>query len=154
MQCQTWALFLFTPCLLSCHDFSPFPQVKDTPEAPGLAQANLKAMGPMSKGELITLATISGAVVLWMFGDAIGCPAVLAAMLALGTLLCTGESLCVCVWGGGGGIGFCAENWCKFKHWGGGGYIWMFGDAIGCPAVLVAMLALATLLCHVCILDM
>jgi hypothetical protein len=45
----------------------------------------------MSKGELITLATISGAVVLWIFGDAIGCPAVLAAMLALGTLLCTGE---------------------------------------------------------------
>jgi hypothetical protein len=45
----------------------------------------------MSKGELITLATISGAVVLWMFGDAIGCPAVLAAMLALATLLCTGE---------------------------------------------------------------
>jgi hypothetical protein len=74
-----------------------FLQVKDTPEAPGLAQANLKAMGPMSKGELITLATISGAVVLWMFGDAIGCPAVLAAMLALATLLCTG----VAFWGGG-----------------------------------------------------
>lgn len=48
-------------------------------------------MGPMSKGELITLATISAAVVLWMFGDAIGCPAVLAAMLALATLLCTGK---------------------------------------------------------------
>lgn len=47
-------------------------------------------MGPMSRGELITLATISGAVVLWMFGEAIGCPAVLAAMLALATLLCTG----------------------------------------------------------------
>jgi di/tricarboxylate transporter len=67
-------------------------QVKETPEAPALAQQNLKAMGPMSKGELITLATISGAVVLWMFGDAIGCPAVLAAMLALATLLCTGEA--------------------------------------------------------------
>lgn len=83
-------------------------QVKDTPEAPTLAQANLKAMGPMSKGELITLATISGAVVLWMFGDAIGCPAVLAAMLALGTLLCTGEgallSSFVCVWGVAGGV--------------------------------------------------
>ena len=73
--------------------------MKDTPEAPALAQSNLKAMGPMSKGELITLATISGAVVLWMFGDAIGCPAVLAAMLALATLLCTGgwghRNLCV-----------------------------------------------------------
>lgn len=68
-----------------------FQQVKATPEAPGLARENLKRMGPMSKGELITLATISGAVVLWMFGDAIGCPAVLAAMLALATLLCTGR---------------------------------------------------------------
>lgn len=78
---------VITPILL----FKLFPpEIKDTPEAPTLAQANLKAMGPMSKGELITLATISGAVVLWMFGDAIGVPAVLAAMLALATLLCTG----------------------------------------------------------------
>lgn len=65
-------------------------QLKETPEAPTLAKDNLKKMGPMSKGELITLATISGAVVLWMFGEALGVPAVLAAMLALATLLCTG----------------------------------------------------------------
>lgn len=72
------------------HSINITQQLKDTPEAPALAQANLKAMGPMSKSEIITLATISGAVVLWMFGDAIGVPAVLAAMLALATLLCTG----------------------------------------------------------------
>jgi DASS family divalent anion:Na+ symporter len=65
-------------------------QIKETPEAPALAKENLEKMGPMSKGELITLATISGAVVLWIFGDALGVPAVLAAMLALATLLCTG----------------------------------------------------------------
>jgi DASS family divalent anion:Na+ symporter len=65
-------------------------QIKETPEAPALAKENLAKMGPMSAGEKITLATISGAVVLWMFGEAIGCPAVLAAMLALGTLLVTG----------------------------------------------------------------
>lgn len=82
------------PLLLLCPS-AVSPQIKDTPEAPTLAQANLKAMGPMSKGELITLATISGAVVLWMFGDAIGVPAVLAAMLALATLLCTGKA---CAW--------------------------------------------------------
>lgn len=68
----------------------PCTQIKETPEAPTLAKQNLAKMGPMSAGEKITLATISGAVVLWMFGDAIGCPAVLAAMLALGTLLVTG----------------------------------------------------------------
>jgi DASS family divalent anion:Na+ symporter len=65
-------------------------QIKETPEAPALAKENLAKMGPMSAAEKITLATISGAVVLWMFGEAIGCPAVLAAMLALGTLLVTG----------------------------------------------------------------
>jgi hypothetical protein len=54
----------------------------------------------MSRAELITLATISGAVVLWMFGDAIGVPAVLAAMLALATLLCTGVFVCVWVCAG------------------------------------------------------
>ncbi|KAF8064503.1 DIT2-1 [Scenedesmus sp. PABB004] len=76
-----------TPILL----FKLFPpEVKETPEAPALAKANLARMGPMSAAEKITLATISGAVVLWMTGDAIGCPAVLAAMLALATLLVTG----------------------------------------------------------------
>jgi len=44
----------------------------------------------MKRNELLMLATIGGAVVLWMCGEAIGCSAVLAAMLALVTLLCTG----------------------------------------------------------------
>ena len=78
---------LVTPVLL----FKLFPPVvKDTPEAPAAAKARLDAMGPMSRNELITLATIAGAVVLWVLGDAIGVPAVLAAMLALCVLLCTG----------------------------------------------------------------
>jgi di/tricarboxylate transporter len=76
--------------LRTCCASSNHAQIKETPEAPKLAKENLAKMGPMSAGEKITLATISGAVVLWMFGEAIGCPAVLAAMLALGTLLVTG----------------------------------------------------------------
>ncbi len=65
-------------------------QVKETPEAPGQARERLTKMGPMSKNELITTATICGAVVLWIMGDAWGVPAVLAAMLGLSTLLLTG----------------------------------------------------------------
>jgi hypothetical protein len=44
----------------------------------------------MSRDEIITTATICGAVVLWIMGDAWGVPAVLAAMLGLSTLLLTG----------------------------------------------------------------
>jgi DASS family divalent anion:Na+ symporter len=36
------------------------------------------------------MATMAGAVVLWVFGDQLGVPAVQAAMLALCSLLCTG----------------------------------------------------------------
>jgi DASS family divalent anion:Na+ symporter len=44
----------------------------------------------MSRDEKITFATILGAVVLWVFGDALGVAPVLAAMVALSTLLATG----------------------------------------------------------------
>lgn len=66
------------------------PEIKETPEAPAMARKTLEKMGPMSRDEKITFATILGAVVLWVLGDAIGVPAVLAAMLALCTLLLTG----------------------------------------------------------------
>lgn len=66
------------------------PEVKQTPEAPALAKARLAEMGPPSRDERLTLATIGGAVLLWVFGEALGVPAVLAAMLGLTTLLCTG----------------------------------------------------------------
>lgn len=56
-----------------------------------MAKERLAAMGPMKREEIITLLTIGGAVVLWVFGEALQVPAVLAAMLALCTLLCTGE---------------------------------------------------------------
>jgi di/tricarboxylate transporter len=69
-------------------------------------------MGPMGRAELTMLATIGGAVVLWMFGEAIGCSAVLAAMLALVTLLCTGGGS----WGkkGRGGV---AWGRCRLSTW-------------------------------------
>jgi DASS family divalent anion:Na+ symporter len=44
----------------------------------------------MSRDEIITLLTMSGAVTMWVCGESIGIPPVQAAMMALGTLLLTG----------------------------------------------------------------
>lgn len=66
------------------------PEVKDTPEAPKEAAARLKEMGPMSSDEKIMLGAMGLALVLWVVGPSIGISAVLAAMLALCVLLCSG----------------------------------------------------------------
>lgn len=66
------------------------PQIKNTPEAPKLAEEQLVAMGPMSRDEQIMLATMAGAVILWVAGDALGISAVVTAMLGLCVLLLTG----------------------------------------------------------------
>ncbi len=65
-------------------------EVKHTPDAPAAARARLADMGPLSRSETITLATLAGAVVLWVMGEALGVSAVLGAMLALSGLLMTG----------------------------------------------------------------
>ncbi|KAL6785363.1 LCI20 [Auxenochlorella protothecoides x Auxenochlorella symbiontica] len=66
------------------------PSVKDTPEAPKLAQEQLTRMGPMSTNERIMLATMGAAVCLWVAGDMLGISAVVTAMLGLCALLSTG----------------------------------------------------------------
>eukprot|EP00884_Botryococcus_braunii_P000763 jgi/Botrbrau1/10688/Bobra.139_2s0018.1 len=66
------------------------PEIKSTPDAPDQAAARLKAMGPLSRDEAIMTATMLGAVTLWVTGDALGIPAVVAAMLGLSNLLITG----------------------------------------------------------------
>lgn len=66
------------------------PEIKDTPEAPQQAAERLKKMGPMSRNEKIMMATMAGAVCLWVCGDAIGMSAVVTAMLGLCVLLLTG----------------------------------------------------------------
>ncbi|GAX74927.1 hypothetical protein CEUSTIGMA_g2373.t1 [Chlamydomonas eustigma] len=78
---------LITPYLI--YKIAP-PELKETPEAPKEAAARLKAMGPMSRDETIMLGTMGLAVLLWVVGPSIGVPAVLAAMLGLCILLCTG----------------------------------------------------------------
>ena len=66
------------------------PELKDTPEAPDAARARLAAMGPPSRDERIMVATMGLAVTLWVFGEALGVPSVLAAMIGLCLLLIGG----------------------------------------------------------------
>lgn len=66
------------------------PEIKSTPDAPAQASKRLKAMGPLSRDEAIMTATMLGAVALWVTGDSLGIPAVVAAMLGLCNLLITG----------------------------------------------------------------
>ncbi|GAA0152629.1 primary active transporter [Lithospermum erythrorhizon] len=66
------------------------PETKDTPEAPAMAAKKLDLMGPVTKNEWVMIATMLLAVSLWVCGDAIGIPSVVAAMLGLSILLLLG----------------------------------------------------------------
>lgn len=78
---------LVTPFLL----FTIFgPETKDTPEAPGLATEKLKKMGGVTANEWIMVGTMLLAVTLWVLGDSLGIPSVVAAMMALSVLLLSG----------------------------------------------------------------
>ncbi|KAL1812125.1 hypothetical protein ACET3Z_022190 [Daucus carota] len=66
------------------------PETKDTPEAPAMAAAKLELMGPVTKNEWTMIGTMLLAVSLWICGDALGIPSVVAAMLGLSILLLLG----------------------------------------------------------------
>lgn len=66
------------------------PEIKDTPEAPRQADEKLRKMGRLTRDETIMAATMLFAVILWILGDSLGVPAVVAAMLGLVALLLTG----------------------------------------------------------------
>ena len=55
-----------------------------------MAAERLKKMGSMTRDEKIMMGTMMGAVCLWVFGDALGIPAVTTAMMGLCVLLTTG----------------------------------------------------------------
>jgi DASS family divalent anion:Na+ symporter len=84
----TWFVAASVPALVSLivTPFAVFkllpPELKDPPEAPAAARARLAAMGPPSRDERIMVATMGLAVTLWVFGEALGVPSVLAAMRA------------------------------------------------------------------------
>ncbi|KAL0718425.1 hypothetical protein Bca4012_067747 [Brassica carinata] len=66
------------------------PETKDTPEAPGIAALKLKQMGPVTKNEWIMVGTMLLAVTLWICGETLGIPSVVAAMIGLSILLLLG----------------------------------------------------------------
>ncbi|GKV35427.1 hypothetical protein SLEP1_g43691 [Rubroshorea leprosula] len=66
------------------------PEVKDTPDAPAMAAKKLETMGPVSRNEWIMMTTMLLAVSLWVCGDSIGIPSVVAAMIGLSILLLLG----------------------------------------------------------------
>ncbi|KAG8645878.1 dicarboxylate transporter 2.1, chloroplastic [Manihot esculenta] len=78
---------LATPFIL--YNLYP-PEIKDTPDAPAMAAKKLESMGPVTKNEWVMVGTMVLAVSLWVFGDTLGIPSVVAAMIALSILLLLG----------------------------------------------------------------
>lgn len=66
------------------------PEVKETPDAPAAARAELEKLGPMSTNEKITAFAFAITVGLWIGGASIGVNAVAAALVGLAILLTTG----------------------------------------------------------------
>lgn len=92
----TWAIACIVPGLASLivlpillYVIYP-PEMKDTPEAPTFAKEKLKALGPLSTGELVMLMVFAFLLILWVFGDKYGIDATSAAIIGLSILLISG----------------------------------------------------------------
>jgi divalent anion:Na+ symporter, DASS family len=95
MTWTAWGLAAFVPGFLNLAILPLIiywlypPEIKHTPEAPNFAREKLKAMGPLKKSEWIVIATFGLLLGLWVFGQAIGVDATVAALLGLSILLAT-----------------------------------------------------------------
>ncbi|KAJ9174909.1 hypothetical protein P3X46_013506 [Hevea brasiliensis] len=78
---------LATPFIL--YNLYP-PETKDTPDAQAMAAKKLENMGPVTKNEWIMVGAMVLAVSMWVLGDTLGIPSVVAAMIALSILLLLG----------------------------------------------------------------
>ena len=92
----TWAVACIVPGLASLivlplllYFIYP-PEMKDTPEAPKFAKAELKNLGALTSGEIIMLIVFAFLLGLWVFGDKYGIDATSAAMVGLTILLISG----------------------------------------------------------------
>ncbi len=90
-----WAKAAFVPGIV-CLILVPYfiykvypPEIKDIPNAPAMARANLDKMGPISFKEWVMLGTVILLLVLWIFGDGIGIKAAPAAMIGVAILVLT-----------------------------------------------------------------
>ncbi|GMI74659.1 dicarboxylate transport 2.1 [Hibiscus trionum] len=78
---------LLTPLIL--YKLYP-PETKDTPDAPAMAAKKLENMGPITRNEWVMVGTMLLAVTLWVCGEKLGIPSVVAAMIGLSILLLLG----------------------------------------------------------------
>ncbi len=92
----SWAIAALVPGLL-CFILLPLflyrffpPQLKNTKEAPAMAAAKLKEMGPISKQEWLMVATFIILLVLWIFGNLFAVDATTGALIGLCILLLSG----------------------------------------------------------------
>ena len=90
-----WAIAAIVPGILSIL-LVPYlvyvifpPELKETPEAPKMAQEELEKMGPMSWAEKIMLCVFFGCLGLWMTGVFTGIDATSVAIMAVTVLLVT-----------------------------------------------------------------
>lgn len=90
-----WALAALLPGLgslllvpLLLYNLYP-PEVRETPEAPSMARARLRDMGPVKKEEWIVLGTFTLLLLLWILGGRLGVHSATAALLGLALLLVT-----------------------------------------------------------------
>lgn len=63
------------------------PEVKESPEAPRVAKAELAKMGPMTTGEIGMLVVFLGTLALWATGEWTKIDATVVALVGVGTLL-------------------------------------------------------------------
>ena len=63
------------------------PEVKATPDAPGIARAEIEKLGPLSRDEKITAGALGLTVFLWVAGGALGVNSVAAAIVGLFILI-------------------------------------------------------------------
>ena len=90
-----WALAAIVPGLI-CLAVIPLallwimrPQIRETPDAPALAQRELATMGPMSGREIAMALIFAGLLVLWVFGEQFKIGATLAAAIGVCVMFVT-----------------------------------------------------------------
>ncbi|KAL6583043.1 Dicarboxylate transporter 2.1, chloroplastic [Orobanche minor] len=66
------------------------PEIKVTPDAPTMAKGKLEQMGPVKRDEWVMIGTLLVTIALWIAGEALNMPSVVAAMIGLSGLLMFG----------------------------------------------------------------
>ena len=92
----SWFMAAIVPGLLSCIAVPWItyrtlkPEITHTPEAPDYARAELRAMGPLSRSEWITLLVFAGVGITWLTTVWHGLDVTMVALIGLGVLLVSG----------------------------------------------------------------